>query len=126
MESRLRDVFREGYFNPKRTYGVISTAPCLMHAQFAKTQAHAEYGHMPNAHELRAGDVVVLGPGDVRQVLHALPTSVDQYALVHITFTSGPELLCGAERAFARIHPPDAPIAAPRPVQPHEQGNADA
>lgn len=65
---------------------------------------------MPPAHELAAGDVIVLGPGDVRTVHHIAHTGVDSYPLITITFSDTHTLLVPAQRAFPRLHPP-TPLA---------------
>lgn len=68
---------------------------------------------MTQAHELRSGDVVVVYPGDVRTVHHLTPSSVDQYAIVSVSFSDGSYLACPPSRSFVVLHP--TPIAAPDP-----------
>lgn len=58
---------------------------------------------MTYAHELAAGDVVVLEGGDTRQIVYIHSTGVDSYALVNIDWGGGRHSLLWASKRLCRI-----------------------
>lgn len=81
------------------------------------------YTPMPLAHELHAGDVIVVQAGDVRTVQAIAPNTTYDEALILITFTDGVRALLNAGQHVHRLHPQEllpaiSPPASTRPSTP--------